>query len=114
MTTVNLEMVSGDGVVIEITILDQTTGDPVNLAGCTASFVVARENSKRLLVTKTTSAGVTFPDPVNGRIDVELLSADTAARSGVYEYELQVVDPAGNRSTPLLGELTIARDLIEA
>lgn len=113
MTTKNIEMVSGDAVVLEITILDETTDTAVNLAGCTGNFAIGRVNSRRILVSKSSSSGITFPDPTNGRVDVELDATDTEDLEGVYDYELQITDSAGNRSTPLLGRMTIGRDLIE-
>jgi hypothetical protein len=114
MTTQNLEMVSGDAVVLEITIIDSTTEEAVNLAGCTATFVVARANSRRLLLTKTTSDDISITDATAGRIDVSLNSDDTDSKAGSYSYELQITDSAGNRSTPLYGNLEIVRDLIES
>ena len=113
MTVQNIEMVSGDAVVIEITVLDETTGAAVNLAGCTATFALARANSRRILVTKSASSGVSIADAANGRIDVSIDAADTATKAGNYSYELQITDSAGNRSTPLYGTLTIVQDMIE-
>mgnify|MGYP001351291781 CR=1 FL=1 len=112
MTTQNIEVVSGDAVVLEITILDQTTGDPVNLAGCTAIFKAAQYWSKAAVFTKSTADDVSMVDPINGRIDVSLEAADTDALEGEYAYELQITDSAGNRSTPLYGVMAVTGDLI--
>jgi hypothetical protein len=114
VTVQNLEMVSGDAVVLEITILDQTTEEAVNLAGCTATFVIARPWSGTIVVTKTTSDGITVTDATAGRIDVELNASDTDLQEGELKYELQITDSAGNRSTPLYGQFNIVADLTDA
>lgn len=112
MTTQNIEMVSGDAVVLEITILDATTGTAVNLAGCTAIFKAAQYWSKTAVFTKSTADDVSVVDATNGRIDVSFEAEDTEALEGEYAYELQITDSAGNRSTPLYGVLAVAGDLI--
>jgi hypothetical protein len=113
MTTLDLSITSGDDLILEITVKEKATGEPVLLTGTSASFVIAPKRSKRILVTKATGSGVTVSDPDNGVLEVELLAADTAALMGTYSYELQLVDVTGNRTTPLRGDLAIVRDLIE-
>jgi hypothetical protein len=113
MTVQNLEMVSGDAVVLEITVLDQTTQEAVNLAGCTATFVMAYPWTGTVVVTKTTSDGVTVTDATAGRVDVELIGSDTDLLEGDLKYELQITDSANNRSTPLYGTITLVSDLID-
>jgi hypothetical protein len=112
MTVQNLEMVSGDAVVLEITVLDQTTQEAVNLAGCTATFVMAYYWTWTTVVTKTTSDGITITDATAGRIDVELTATDTDLLESEFKYELQITDSAGNRSTPLYGTINVLPDLI--
>ena len=113
MTIENLEMVSGDAVVLEITVLDQTTNTPVNLAGCSAIFKAVHYWSKLAIFTKTTADDVTVPDAAAGRIDVSIDASDTEALTGEFAYEMQITDSAGNRSTPLRGVLSVVADLIE-
>jgi hypothetical protein len=131
MSTTNLTMTSGDDVIFSLLILEDSPGVdythtwengrtetfedkwPVRLTGSTADFAVTPRNSRRILINKAVGTGISIADAEYGRLDVELIATDTDALRGMYEYELQITDVAGNRTTPLSGNLAIRRDIIE-
>lgn len=109
----DLCMTSGDAPILELTIMERSSGEPVDLTGSSAVFVVGLKNSRRIVLTKNGASGVSVVDAESGRIDVDMQAADTADLAGVYSYELQITDVLGNRTTPLRGDFTIRQDLIE-
>jgi hypothetical protein len=114
MPATALEIVSGDDMVIEVTVTDRNTGAGVDLTGASARFAIAMRGSLKTVCTKATGSGINVTDPEDGILEVELVAADTESLAGTYDYELQVVDASGNRSTPLYGTIAIRRDIITA
>ena len=106
---------SGDALKLQITVRNgDTAGSPVlDLTPFTEiTWALAKKQGAVPLVTKTLTGGPTQINPVdlpNGRIDVLIENADTAALKGEYYHELQL-EPGPN--TPLFGSFTIQADSI--
>lgn len=106
---------SGDALRLQITVRNgDAVGSPVlDLTPFTEIiWALARKQGQPPLFTKALTAGPTQIDPidlVNGRIDVLIGNADTAALKGVFYHELQLT-PGPN--TPLYGSFTIQADSI--
>ena len=106
---------SGDALRLQITVRDgDTVGSPVlDLTPFTEiTWALAKSQGKVPLFTKTLSGGPSQIDPVdlvNGRIDVLIVNADTAALKGDFYHELQLL-PGPN--TPMFGTFTIQNDSI--
>ena len=106
---------SGDALALQITVRngDLPASPVLDLTPFTEiTWALAKKQGSAVLVTKTLTGGPTQIDPVdlvNGRIDVLINNADTAALKGAYYHELQL-EPGPN--TPLFGSFTIQADSI--
>lgn len=106
---------SGDALRLEVTVRngDLPSSPVLDLTPFTEiTWALARRQGNAPLFTKLLSAGPTEIDPVdlaNGRIDVLIVNADTAALSGEFYHELQL-EPGPN--TPMWGAFTIQKDSI--
>jgi len=106
---------SGDALRLQITVRDgDTISDPVlDLTPYTEiTYAVARKQGAAPIFTKKLTNGVGEVDPVdivNGRIDVLINNADTAALKGDYYQELQL-EPGPN--TAMFGTFVIQADSI--
>lgn len=96
-------MKAKDHKTIRLTVVDDETDLPLNLAGIQS---ITWQAAPRLSVpvqptiTKSLGAGVTvISPPENGMFDVELLPTDTESYRGEFVFETEVVDAAGKRST---------------
>lgn len=114
-------MHSGDSRVIELTINLQDDSGPENITGAAITFALSKQDaastspkpSGTALVTKTVGSGITIVNGPNGRADVVLAPADTAAlKAGAYYYEVQVVI-SGSTATTHYGQITVLGDLVE-
>jgi len=106
---------SGDALRLEITVRngDLPTSPVLDLTPFTEiTWALARKQGAAALFTKKLSVGPTQIDPVDlaqGRIDVLINNADTAALKGAFYHELQL-EPGPN--TPLFGSFEIQADTI--
>ena len=106
---------SGDALRLQITIRngDVPSSPVLDLTPFTEiTWALARKQGATALFTKKLSVGPTEIDPVdltNGRIDVLINNADTAALKGAFYHELQL-EPGPN--TPLFGSFEIQADTI--
>lgn len=106
---------SGDALRLEVTVRngDLPSSPVLDLTPFTEiTWALARRQGNVPLFTKTLTAGPTEIDPVdlaNGRIDVLIVNADTAALGGEFYHELQL-EPGPN--TPMFGPFTIQKDSI--
>jgi len=107
---------SGDTLQIRVTIDDGDASPivsplpPLDLSLATEiTWVLAKKQGGAPLITKTLGSptGVTIVDAANGRIDVQLNNADTAALKGTFYHELQI-EPGP--STALFGNFEIQPD----
>ena len=106
-------MYSGDSVSIAVTVTDSTTGAAVNLTGATMTWALATAPGATALVTKTSTDGDITVSGVSSNVaTVALEPADTAALSGVYHHELQVIDGASAVYTVYQGTLYIRADVV--
>jgi hypothetical protein len=106
---------SGDALRLQITVRngDLPSSPVLDLTPFTEiTWALAKKQGSTALFLKTLTGGPTQIDPidlVNGRIDVLINNADTAALKGAYYHELQL-EPGPN--TPLFGSFTIQADTI--
>lgn len=101
----NFSMISGDTKRLEVTIQD-ADGAEVDVTGAAVTYVIA---DSAVRVAKTTDDGITIDGAV---VTVTLDPADTAELAGVYAHEMQITDPSGNVGTVMIGEVSIAKDII--
>ena len=110
-TTTHLSMVRGDSKLFKVTVKD-ADGNVVNILGYDASFTV-RDNPLDMVavISKTKSAGITFTDPANGIMQIELSNVDTEVDVGKYAYDIEVVDLLSRHVTVLKGNFSVTFDV---
>ena len=104
-------MFAGDAKTLVVTVRDLASA-LVNLTGATASFALAPSVAGPATLTKSTAAGITLTDPVNGEMEIALDPADSLTLSGSYYYEAEVTDSVGRVGTVCFGNITIRPSLI--
>jgi len=92
--------------------LQDETGQPINLDDAhQIVFVISTHPVRKRVIEKHINEGITIVDAPNGRIEIELTSVDTDISTGVYQYELLIVDIDGHRYTVDTGLLEILESL---
>lgn len=106
-------MYQGDAIDLDFTVYQSDGVTPKDVTGATFTWKSARKlSSDAALVTKTTTSGITVPNPTNGLVKVALASADTAGLTGDYEHELSMT-LSGKPKTVATGKLTVLYSLVK-
>jgi hypothetical protein len=110
----SFEVFSGNDVVLHVTVIDEDTGDPIDLTTYSnAIWALAKKpNSSTPLIQKILSDGITFITPVQGKLDVILSAANLEPLKGEYYHEMRLTDASGKKVTTLYGTVTIQENLI--
>ena len=105
----NVEMFSGDSVLLNVTIRLKS-GNLADLTGAALSYKVAQTPKSEVVVSKSVGEGISVSGL--GEIQIQLDPADTSDLPGDdYYHELRSVSPAGAVTTLMFGTLTINEDL---
>lgn len=109
-TLFNIVDTQGDTVRVRFPIVDDV-GAPYDLTGCTV-----RGRVKEAVPTDDSPTVANFvSESTTGGVAVLLLSAATTAPLvGVFSYDVEVVDPAGEIDTVFRGTLTFAQQITTA
>ena len=99
----NFSFYKGEDVAISDTMSPATA-----IAGWSLQFTVRKKfGDATALVTKTTGAGITITDSVNGVFKITLAGADTAGLDlTAYVYDIQRID-SGSRTVLTIGNMTL-------
>lgn len=112
---------AGNAFAILFTVTDQdTVGSPAkNLTGLSARFAASRfAPSGDFLTTpvlakdSAVTGQITFPDPTNGKLQVNVDEGDTSALAGDFYFELELYVPAGTSLVVATGTMTISKNVI--
>jgi hypothetical protein len=107
----NFQIFAGDRMRLLVTVADPMSA-PVDLgAASEIRWQLARGVEGPALIAKSLGAGVTVLDAAAGLFEVLLAPADTAALSGEFHHEAEIVDPDGP-ATVLYGRAIIKPTLI--
>jgi hypothetical protein len=113
LTSVDLEMFSGDHLTIQVTVIDTNTSLAKNLTALSsARWKVSKSKTAPASVSKTLGAGITLIDGPTGRLDIDLQPIDTATFKGLFIHELEITDLFGRVQTVMDGAFTINQDLV--
>ncbi len=122
LTPQNFEIVSGNDKRINVTVLDEDDV-PVDITGAVIVWAVSATNrNKSRIFTYTSPTNITIILPQTGldigkfRIDVqngdtEPLSPTKSKRD--YYHEARMVSSGGQRSTVMIGTMTVLRNIID-
>lgn len=102
----NVTMISGDDKVLTVTVVDEDNL-PWNLTGCSVNYVVYKGGTGVIIITKTTTSGISLTNPVNGIMEISLIPSDTEDYTGYYLHECEITDTQGRISTIFTGKFTI-------
>lgn len=98
------EIISGDDVILRITLLNEETGEAYPIEDIQAlqeiKYVIATNAFPPVTeVLKTNASTDEIYIDSEGRINIRIVGADTADISGIYRHELQVIDEIGTKTT---------------
>lgn len=109
---VDHEMTQGDTAALDFAIVD-AGGGAVDLMGATIRWQMARSVRAAAILEKAIGSGITITDAAAGKFTVELDPTDTAAITGTFYHEVEIIDAVGNVSTPRSGTILIKPGLIK-
>ena len=101
----NITMYRGDSKVLYVT--NYRGSAFLDLSGGAVNYVIYKMSTGVVVLTKTTVSGVSFFDPTNGIMEIELDPIDTEPLFGLYAHECEFTDTLGNISTLFTGKVTI-------
>lgn len=111
-----LEMYRGDTYKIDLVIVNDQTGDVIDITGATMKFMAKRNVSDAdaaAVVTKMVGAGVTLTDALNGKAQVVLLPADTSNLIETVQLECEAqMTLAGDVFTVASQPLLVRADVV--
>ena len=103
----NVEFVAGDHCDINVAVTGRAAVIK-DLAGATIKWVLYDDANSALLLTKTTTSGITITAAGSGLFTVALLPADTVSIApGLYYHECEITDNVSNIATVFIGHVTI-------
>jgi hypothetical protein len=104
-----IEVVQGDDTSIVLT-LKKASGSVYDLTDCTIFATVKRDSqdadSSALISTILVSAA-----PTNGQATWNITDLETKYMSGLYKYDIQMVNNIGNVSTLQRGDFLVTQDV---
>lgn len=109
MTEINQDFVlyQGDTKILRVEVFD-TEGNPKNIAGASILWGMYVFTQPQIVLTKSTSGGITITDAINGIFEVQIDSADSLdLEPDFYGHEAEVTDIAGNVSTIFTGTVEV-------
>lgn len=103
----NFEMFAGDTRQITISVTDED-GAALPLTGYDAIWVVYKQTTKELILSKVLGSGIMIPTPANGQIIIDLLPEDTEdITPGKYLHECEISTSSTDVSTVTTGIIKI-------
>lgn len=109
MSAWNFEVNCGSNQPFEVVLTDAGTGDPVDLTGATAEWLINRQGAGENVIYYTQGAGLTLGGGA-GTISGSLLPADTVAiakgKNVVCEHQLFVTLSGGQAMLVQFGQIT--------
>lgn len=105
----DFELFGGDTKVLMVNIVDEDTGEPVDLTEIKGIiWQVKRAPGARLsLIEKNLDDGIELVDIINGEFKIFLDEEDTINLGGTYYHECDIINAVGSRATVLYGYVTI-------
>jgi hypothetical protein len=110
------DMTAGDTKNIFVTITDKL-GTPIDLSAASSirwwvSRGTVEKFSRTPVLMKSLEVGIDEVSLLDGQFVIRLRSVDSAELNGAYYFEVEVIDAAGNVSTPVVDSFTVKKDLI--
>lgn len=109
----NFDMFQGDDKILRVTVLDDDD-NAVDITGATIAWGVYRRTPETVILTKTTSSGISLTAPGSGIFEINLIRGNTLNLRGIYNHEAEMIDLNNNHSTILTGIVEIYKSLINA
>lgn len=107
----NITAIAGDTMTIQLTLVDNETGDPLDLTGLTPHMQVRSTPGD---TTIAATATVTVTDATGGMLVAVIDAADTAPLKGQHVYDLELRGAGGDPQTVIGGRLTFDEDVTRA
>ena len=106
-----ITMYRGDSYPITLALTDKTSGNPIDLTGCTLLLTVdSLEEPPDDTTALFDIPGVLDADPTTGKVTFTPTSTDTGT-PGSYFYDVQLTDGDGNIRTVVKSTFTVSQDI---
>lgn len=102
----NFNIYQGDHKKVYVTTYDENDA-LLDITNCVINWVMYKRYPENIVLTKTTSSGITITDPTNGVFLMNFYPIDTDLLLGEYNHEAELTDLANNVSTILVGKLNV-------
>lgn len=103
----NFEMFQGDTKRLRVSVVDDDNV-AFPLTNCAINYVIFKQTSKQVVITKTTGGGgITVEDESGGIIVILLEPEDTENLLGSFSHEGELTDGTGTISTIFVGSVKI-------
>jgi len=103
----NFTIYQGDNKEVRVTTYEEDLVTILDISNCILNWVFYKRYPENIVLTKTTSSGITLTDPTNGIFKMLLLPEDTENLLGEYNHECEITDLSNNVSTILVGKVTV-------
>lgn len=100
-------MKAGDTRKLNVTIVDEESGTPLDISSAELSWGFARNVRSEPLVEKAVGSGISIVNGPAGSCRITINPADTQGRKGKFYHELQVTETDGSVTTVMSGEMTL-------
>jgi hypothetical protein len=93
-----------------LNVTDKSTGDPVDITGCTLTFTVRAVLNGDIFLQKTVGSGVELTDPENGVAEITVDAADTsglANQSFEYVFDVEITKTDATKETLCVGKFLV-------
>ena len=111
ITGQNFEVYQGDNKTVIVTVRNQD-GSLTNLTGYNAVWCAYRQTPDTIVILKTTTSGITIPDPLSGELHIDLGQTDTAAlTTSNYGHQCEIEDSFGNHATVMAGYMRVLKSI---
>lgn len=112
MATMNFSMKAGDTKLIDWTVRDPNTLEAVNITGATISWKASRSLKRAVVLSKTTSSGISITDGAGGTFRLTISAgSDTSSLKGEYVHEAKITF-SDSSVLRLQGRMTVEQILV--
>lgn len=103
----NFDMYQGDDKQVSVTTYGEDGVTVLDISNCAINWVLYKRYPENIVLTKTTSSGITLTIPASGVFLITLVPVDTENLLGEYNHEAELTDLAGYISTIMVGKVLI-------
>jgi len=110
--TTDFFITAGDTKTIAVTVIEKDDGSATDITSATIAWKVAQSLRSPVLISKSTSDGISITSGTGGTFTITVNSADTSSLKGDYYHECQITFADSEIATVLKGKMTVSPGLV--